>query len=145
MDALKAGPPRLAILQQGRVEELVEALAKLRAENEALEADQSARDELQQRMGNLAREALRIAETLLSSKRANPGNAGFVNPAIGQIWRGMHPHYGFGHFEEAEITEITERRILLRWLDGSGTHQTTPDLFGPSQTWSFVRTSTQET
>jgi hypothetical protein len=74
VSALKAGPPRLVILQQGRVEELVEALAKLQAENEVLEADQSARGELEQRLINLAGEALRIADTLLAAKRGSSGN-----------------------------------------------------------------------
>jgi hypothetical protein len=66
-----------------------------------------------------------------------------VSPSVGQVWRGMHPRYGFGHFAEAEIIEITDRHILLRWLDGSGTHHSTPDLFGPKQTWSFVRSPAQ--
>ncbi|WP_406239934.1 hypothetical protein ACF3NX_13045 (plasmid) [Acetobacter orientalis] len=66
-----------------------------------------------------------------------------VSPSVGQVWRGMHPRYGFGHFAEAEIIEVTDRRILLRWLDGSGTHHSTPKLFGPMQIWSFVRNSAQ--
>jgi hypothetical protein len=62
-----------------------------------------------------------------------------IAPAVGQVWRGMHPGYGFGHFVEAEIVEATDRRILLKWLDGSGTHHSRPALFGPQHNWSYVR------
>lgn len=61
-----------------------------------------------------------------------------VSPEIGQVWRGIHPRYGFGHFRNAEIIEITERHIILKWLDGSGTHHSTPEIFGQKSGWELV-------
>jgi len=113
--ALKAGPPRLVILQQGRVEDLVEASANLRAENEALEADQSVRGELQLRMGDPARETLHIADTLAAAKRAAAGLIAMKSSSFSVEGR---PELGMIVYNPASMADADRLRHLLDTRNG---------------------------
>jgi hypothetical protein len=93
----------------------VEASANLRAENEALEADQSVRGELQLRMGDPARETLHIADTLSAAKRAAAGLIAMKTSSFSAEGR---PELGMIVYNPASMADADRLRHLLATRNG---------------------------
>lgn len=61
------------------------------------------------------------------------------SPALGQVWRGNNPRYGYGAMENATIIDISSsgKRIILRFKSGND-HSTMPEFLNERHLWFFV-------
>lgn len=68
------------------------------------------------------------------------GSEQVPEPKVGQIWRGMNPRLGFGHFQEAEIVSVgseSDPRIILKFK-GAQEHGTLASMLNARNQWFFV-------